>query len=275
MDSEQFSVRPFQGPPPTTAHKTIGTLNLVFGGLLMLCGLCNGVSALSQVVIAPMSEEIQKNVQKEMLVQHNREIQKKVDAIKIEEDAATTQEEKERLAARRLALEKLPPPELPFGDMMGMYKDPRLVGFVVTDFISGILLNMALFASGLGLLSSKSWGRQLGVWVASIKIVRLVLVYGYFIAVIAPFISQKLEETFGKFADQVAQQQQQQNPGQPAPPKVAKMIGTFYNIAMTVFGVCMILLGVIYPIIMLRVLTRPKVKLACGEGVAIAGMDAS
>ena len=51
-------------------------------------------------------------------------------------------------------------------------------------------------------------------------------------------------------------------------PPAGQTIATAYGIALTSSAVLMILFGAIYPAIMLWVLTRPKVKAACGEALA-------
>ena len=49
--------------PPTTAHKLIGTLNVLFACVMGLCGVCSGAGLLMQVAVAPMSEQVQQNMQ--------------------------------------------------------------------------------------------------------------------------------------------------------------------------------------------------------------------
>ncbi len=61
-----------------------------------------------------------------------------------------------------------------------------------------LVLNLALLASGIGLLASRSWGRKTGVWVSVLKIVRLVAVYGFAISVVAPVFAQRMSQALGK-----------------------------------------------------------------------------
>jgi hypothetical protein len=269
MVSDLSSDRNAPRAPPTTARKLIGTLNVLFASVMMLCGACSGVGLLMQVAMAPLSEGVQQQMQEAMAAQSKVEQQKIIDDLQSQEDAATSDEEKAALAARRQALEQQPPAELPMADMMGAYRDPAFLGYLITDFATGLLLNVLLFASGIGLLAAKAWGRKLGVWVAALKIVRLVAVYGFAVTFVVPVFSQKMGDMMDKMMAQAQQRQQQKQPGAPPMPPMGKTVGTFYGIALTSGAVLMILFGAIYPIIMLWVLTRPKVKVACGESVAV------
>jgi hypothetical protein len=252
---------------PTSAHKLIGTLNVLFAGVMLLCGVCSGVGVLAQVAMAPLSEGYQKTMQEAMNTKAEQERDKKIEALKEEEAAAAIDEEKAELAAKRQALEDQPAPEFPLADMTSFYHDSLLIRYGITDAATGVLLNALLFASGIGLLAARSWGRTLGVWVAALKIVRLVAIYGFLIAVVAPDVSEKMGHMMEKVMAQV--QQQQQAAGAPPMPQVGQTFAAFYGIAMSAGGVLMILFGSIYPIIMLWVLTRPKVKMACGETVPV------
>jgi len=264
MASDLSSGRQPSHEPPTSAHKMIGTLNVLFAGLMLLCGACSGVSALMQVAMAPLSEGYQKTMQETINAQAQKEQDKKIDALKEQEAAAATDEEKAELAAKRQALENRPPPEIPMADLMSAYRDPRLVGYVIGDIATGMLLNIFLFASGIGLLAARAWARKLGVWVAALKIVRLVAVYGFAIVVVVPTFSEKMGEMMEKMTTQMPQQ-----PGAPPMPQMGQTVATFYGIALSSMAVLMILFGSIYPIIMLWVLTRPKVKMACGEAATV------
>jgi hypothetical protein len=246
----------------------IGTLNVLFASVMMLCGACSGASMIMQVAMAPLTEGYQKAMQETMTEQAKKERQARIDALQAQEDAATTEEEKAQFAAQRQTLEQRPAPEIPMLDMMAAYRGPQIVGYLVADFASGLVFNALLFASGIGLLAAKSWGRKLGVWVAALKIVRLVAVYGFAIIFVVPVFSQKMGEAMEKMTTQIPQK-----PGGPPMPPMGQTIATVYGIGLSSGAVAMIIFGAIYPIIMLWVLTRPKVKVACGERAALHPAD--
>ncbi|HEY2840811.1 MAG TPA: hypothetical protein VGJ26_16760 [Pirellulales bacterium] len=247
--------------PATSAHKMIGTLNLIFASVLLLVGACCGVSVMGQVAMAPINDNFQKSMQEGINAQAKIERQKKIDELQAQEEAAATEADKEDLAAKRKLLEQQPLRQAPVVEMMAPYRSPKLIGYMVADLSTSLALNLLLFISGIGLLGAKSWGRRMGIWVAALKIIRLVLVYGFALFFVVPELSQKMGEMMEKMTAQVAQQQ----PGQPQMPQVGQTVGTVYGVMMSSGAVLMIIFGPIYPIVMLRVLTRPKVKLACGE----------
>ncbi len=255
---------PVSGPPPTTAHKTIGTLNIVFAGLLLLCGLCSGVQMGSQLVLAPFMQ----NVQQQVAVQAEKERQKKIETLEKQEAAAKTDQEREKIQEKRKALDDQPdPPE--FADMFSWANDARIMGYAGVDILSSLVLNVLMLIAGIGLLSSREWARKMGLWVAGIKVLRLVVLYSFAIVVVVPVYAQKMGEMFEKMEKMQAQMQ----PGRAAPPMppVAAQIATGYAIAMTGGAVLMIIGGSVYPIISLWVLRRQNVKAACGRSGLGAG----
>lgn len=250
-------------PPPTSAHRLIGMLSVSFAGVMLLCGACGSVSMLMQVAMAPLSEGYQRTMVEALKAQRQQERDKSIAELKVQEEAAVTEEEKAQLAAQRQTLEAQPIVDLPVADMMGMYREPTFIGYLVADTITGLVLNALLLTSGIGLLAAKSWARKLAIWVAALKIARLVFVYGFAIAFVVPTFSKQM----GKVAEQMVGQLPSR-PGAPPMPPAGQTIATAYGIALTSSAVLMILFGAIYPVIMLWVLTRPKVKAACGEAAA-------
>lgn len=243
-----------------SAHKMIGTLNILFAGIMLLCGACSGFGMLMQVAMAPLSEGYQKTMQEALLAQQQQVHQRQVDALQEQEDTTTDADEKARLAAARQQLESRKPVEVPMADMMGMYRDPTLVGFLVTDAVTGLILNALMLTSGIGLLAARGWARKLALWVGGLKIARLMLVYGFAIAVVVPFFATKMGEMVEKMISQMPQR-----PGAPPPAQISQAAAMGYGISLSAGAVIMIIGGVIYPIIVIWVLTRPHVKAACGE----------
>jgi hypothetical protein len=245
---------------PTSAHRMIGMLNVSFAGVMLLCGACSGFYLLMQVTLAPFSGVYMQSMQEGLRAQGKQEHEKKIAALQAQEAAAATEPEKAQLAAERQALEQKGPVEIQIPDMMSLYRDPRLMGFLVADPLSGVLLNAFMLISGIGLFAAKNWARKLALWIAGFKIVRLVLLYGYAIVVVVPLFAAQLGEMMEKTVSSVPQR-----PGAPLPPQFGQTVAMFYGIALSASAVMMILGGAIYPIIVLWVLTRPKVKAACGE----------
>jgi len=235
-------------------------LNVSFAGVMLLCGACSGFYLLLQVTMAPFSGAYMQSMQEGLHAQAKQEHEKKIAALQAQEDAATTEPEKSRIAAERQALEQKGPVEVQIPDMTSLYRDPWLMGFLVADPLSGMIVNSLMLISGIGLIAAKNWARKLALWVAGFKIARLVLLYGYAIVVVVPLFAAMMGEMMEKTISTVPQR-----PGAPLPANFGQSIAMFYGIALSAGAVMMILGGAVYPLVVLWVLTRSKVKAACGE----------
>lgn len=252
-------------PAPVAAHKLLGNLNIVFASILLLCGACSGASAILQIAMAPMSAGYQKAMQEAMHAQVLQEHQQKIDSLQKLEDAETDPLIKAQFTVQRQTLEQTPPPVVDFPDMTKLYQDAYLVAFMAADFSTGLVLNGMLLASGIGLLAAKRWGRRLGLWVASLKIARLVALYGFAIAVVIPGIAKAMGEMV-----EAMMKQTPRPPGQPPLPPMGQTFAMVYGVGLSAGAILMILCGAIYPAVMLWVLTRPGVKTACGDSLSAA-----
>ena len=81
---------------------------------------------------------------------------------------------------------------------------PRILAYYWIELTSGLLLNVAMITAGIGLLRRKPWGITLGAATAAAKILRLVLIYGYFALALAPVLAEKSAAMIGKM---IVQQQ--------------------------------------------------------------------
>jgi hypothetical protein len=97
----------------------------------------------------------------------------------------------------------------------------------------------------------------MAIWVAAIKIGRLVILEAYSVIVVAPVIAKGMAESMQEMMSQMP-------PGSGgAPPQLGPQIATIYGTMFTVTAVCMLVFGSIYPGILLWMLTRPDAKAAC------------
>jgi len=133
-------------------------------------------------------------------------------------------------------------------------------GWYWVEILTGLAVNVVLLISGIGLLKYKGWARSLGIWTALFKILRLGLLYGFFIIVVVPPFSKAVGEAVG----QMMVQQQQIMGGKGAPAMAdPQMFTKIYAIMYSFMGVGMIAIGSIFPGIMLYFLTRPRIQSAC------------
>ncbi|CAN5892966.1 hypothetical protein BH23PLA1_BH23PLA1_07750 [soil metagenome] len=238
----------FALPTPQPA-RTIGILNIVFGSILAFYSSTSLISLLFMLVYAP-GMEIQERVI-DTLVAAVHEVQ--IEEMEGHLEVAENDVEREMIQQELQALIEAGP-QTPAGfAMLSMgFQLPALTYWSWADSTTSILFNSLMIVAGVGLLRLRSWGRSLGLWVAGLKIVRLVVIWGLWILVVTPEMAEQL----GNTVDEMMAQQ-----GGPGPPP--GMFKMMYAVMYSAMGVAMILLGSIYPAIVIWLLRKPGVKAAC------------
>lgn len=247
-------------PTPQPA-KVIGILNIVFALIAMGMGLCCSVYTLMLPIVMPMAQAQQQQV----IAQQEASRQANLASLRAEEQAAPTEEAKLAFRARIQAIENAPQPASPEVDFVKLgLQDPRYIGHFAIDLASNLILNLLMFIAGIGLIRIKEWGRTLGIWVAALKIVRLLALTASLVVVVVPFVTQKAAAFVAEIEAQEAARRGQPGPlpSDIPPRELAELIKTAAGGA-TGYAFGMLILGAIYPAISLVVLTRPGVKVAC------------
>ena len=234
----------------TSLTRTMGTLSIVFGSLLLLCGLCSGLYVSAIAMAGPAMKGANAQMQGEFQEERDKEIAD----LKAQEETAVDDAARDEIVKQRTELEAQPLPNMPdFSKMYGM-GDQRVATFMGIDIGTAVVLNILLLVSGIGLLGLNNWARQLGVLVAALKIFRLVVLYSVFVFAIVPIMIGQMMEGFAEMA--------KMNPragAPPMPPQTATFMGTMW----TVCAVATVLIGVIFPALCWYFLTRPPVRAAC------------
>lgn len=261
MGYDELSNKPV---PKPQLPRTIGVLNLLFGGLLLLCGMgCMSqtfmglVSGKSPHLDPKETQEVVNEMKKNVVA----ELKQKEDTAGNDAERARLHEERVKLEAKKSRVED----QVDFARVNeALAWIPRYLWIEVT---SGPLLNFLMVISGIGLLQLKGWGRVLGVWVAALKIIRLVALCILLTVVILPKLSSSLggfvKTDAGEAVLAKAMEDQRTQPGggtpMPDPQEILNMINVMgYGAAIAV--ACF---GSIYPLIALIVLTRQSAKVAC------------
>ena len=198
--------------------------------------------------------------------------QARLDEVAKREVAAKTDAEKAAIRDERAVIVATPKPEIAGMDMMDLSKmgmtEPPVLAYFWVDYLSMFLLNTLLIVSGVGLLRGKPWSRKFAIQVAAAKIVRLGLVCAAWVLVVVPTISPKLGAMVGAMM-----QQQQQAMGRPGAPNVnVGEMTRVYGIMYTAYGVGLFAVGIIYPAILIWLLSRPTARAAFANP-AEAGPD--
>ena len=199
--------------------------------------------------------------------QRKADRQARIEELKQLENEAETDQEKEDFQTQREDLEAQP---LPKGFFPKWESDIRMIAYGWADLVSCLLLNILLLIAGIGLLGYRDWARKLSLLLAGVKILRLLVLYGYFVAVVVPLITKQMELMMEQQFRQMEQMQKQMNPpgggGRPVPAMPAgmgKQMAIGYGVFFSCLAIAMMILGSIYPGVSLWLLSRPAVRIAC------------
>ena len=237
--------------PNFRTARLMGIFNALFAVEILACGLLMS----AYVATLPLMARAMKQFTSQIEQQADRQKQTALKGLDEEAAKATTEAEKTAIAARREKIETAPKVMLAPGvdfSKMG-FDDPTILTWSWVELLSGMGLNVMLLASGVGLMHWKPWGRTLGIWTGVLKIARLLVFYLLFIIFIVPPMSK----VFGELAVDMMQQQQAAVGRQGGPPK--DVFVRIYAVMYTVMGVGFAATGVIYPAVMVWILTRPGV----------------
>src|SRR5262245_5554921 len=124
--------------PNQSLARTIGSLNIIFGAILLCCGACGALNFIAQPAMAPMFQAQNQGFVQQMQAERDA----RIDRLRQEEKEATTPEEKAEIHARRKAEEARPLPKLP--DFTQFLGNSTLLAYGIVDAVTGIILNIAL-----------------------------------------------------------------------------------------------------------------------------------
>lgn len=241
--------------------KILGILNIVFAAILLMGGLCQ----LGSSAAMPMWGKIMKDVDAQQKAQAEARTKETIKQLEEQEKEAKSEEDKAEIrAAKKTAAAAPGAVQIPMIDVMKLMGNRQINAWLFAELFTGIAVNIAMLTAGIGLVRFRAWGRTLGLWTAAVKIFRLVAVYTYAALVVVPPFARLLGEEVGKMMIQ-----QQQAMGRPAP--AGFTVDTFvkiYTVTYTIMCVMMIVLGAIYPLISLWLLSRPSAKAACSASAS-------
>lgn len=139
--------------------------------------------------------------------------------------------------------------------MIDSYQDPWIIGVVVADALTGIVLNVLLLAAGIGLLELRPRAWRWARTVALLKIPRLALFAGlYLFVVIPPFAT-----AMGNMAEAIVQAGAPGGAGGPPP----GMLSMIYHVTLAAMAVGTLLIGAGVAAVLYWLLGKPGVRAAC------------
>ncbi|WP_406696615.1 hypothetical protein V5E97_37085 [Singulisphaera sp. Ch08] len=253
-------------PPKPGLPKAIGSLNVAFGFFLFLIGL-GPLDLIGPSFTQNQPFKLEPGDAQNFYDQYR---QRQILELQTREESTTDDAKKAALRAERL--------ELSTSHQKNLEKhiDLKSINYVLlllnwyywADFATGPVLNLLMLASGIGLTQLRVWARKMAIWVALLKIGRIIALTLFFTIVIVPQAHRALQAVapteLGKVI--IAKANATLSQGRTSPPPVQytaenfalNMVAMAYILAL--FGM---ILCLIYPAVTLVILTRPSVKAAC------------
>jgi hypothetical protein len=186
MASADGYVLPKPGIP-----KTLGILNIIFGVLGLLVGLCG----LGGMLIAPaflqFAEKTAKEAQTKVEAREKAElkdIDDRIAAAKTDEEKKAIEQERVNTAANQ---PKMNPVDL--SAATDILKNPTILGYTYAVYFTSLVLSIVALIAGIGLVRLTAWGRKLALWEAGLRIVQILIFLVINIALVLP-ISQAAGE---------------------------------------------------------------------------------
>ncbi|MEJ7639820.1 MAG: hypothetical protein WKF75_18075 [Singulisphaera sp.] len=235
--------------PNTSLPKTTGTLNIIFACLVLLFV----VLQIGMTFLAPMLIQFAQISVREARAKAEASRKQQIDTLKADEAAAGTEEEKERIRGQIKAIEARPQPAGPdMNALVGQMDNPVMRAYTWTDIGTALILNALMLASGIGLLRLKERARRLAIWVGGLKIARLAGLMLIQMVFILPLTTKMQREMFAEMGASGAPNAQAMQ----TTAKMAAAAGMAMNLILAV-------LAMIWPIVMIVLLTRPGSRAAC------------
>lgn len=241
--------------PNPQLPRSFGLMNIIFGSILLLFGV--GQAALtfySPVVFKGFEDQARRQLE-ELKAKRQTKIAELKDKVK----TAKTEEEKKDLEMELQALQSnqgLDPAKF-LDEIKSLQTDPRIAIYTYTEMSTGILLNLLMIVSGVGLLALAEWARRLAIATAWLKIARWVAIVAATTFVIVPITTEKMQPTFRSIEKQTGRF------GGRAAPFAASNLAELSAMANVVTAVGTALVAVVYPVFVIWFLTRPPARAAC------------
>ncbi len=241
--------------PKPGIPKTLGILNVIFGVLLVLMGLCGIVGLAAAPAMFGQIEKIAKEAQSKVEEQEKAQIKTFDDRIA----AAKDDEEKKKIEqekANAIAVQ----PKIATPDMSAatdVFKDPTIMAVNYAGAISGLVLHILLLVSGIGLIRLAPWGRTLGIWWAALQIVQVIALLVATLVYVMPANQVNVEKQIAKL--EAAEKAQGGGPGAASAAQMTKAM----NAMAGPIAVGQSLSGMIYPVILLILLSTKGARAAC------------
>ena len=174
--------------------RTVGCFNLIFGGVLILCGGL-GLSIFVPFLVENSPFRLDPEETRNLIGEMRRQA---IEDAKRDERSAVDPTVKERVRVTRERLRATPEPlaeKLDFEKINAGL--PWLSSYLWADLISGPILNFCLVISGIGLAFGNGKGKTLAVSVLWLKIARLAALSVFLGLIVVPGVVEAISELAG------------------------------------------------------------------------------
>ena len=240
--------------PKPGIPKTLGILNIIFGVLLVLYGLCSIGGLLAAPAMMQFAEKATKEVQAKAEVQQKQQIKEIEDreaAAKTDEEKQAIQKEKADAIANKPAV-----PQVDMGAVTEAMQNPTVQGYAYAQAGTGVLMNILLIVAGIGLIRIRGWGRSMALWLAGLQIARLAILTAVSILVVQPVSRANTEKMLVKM--EADAKVQGANPAAASSVQMAKAMAGMSGL----FAVGYFVFGSIYPVVTLILLNTAGARAA-------------
>ncbi|WP_435006834.1 hypothetical protein P12x_004302 [Tundrisphaera lichenicola] len=241
--------------PKPGIPKTLGILNVIFGVLMVLYGMCT----LGFMIAMPALTEFAKSSVNQAQAKIEDRQKAQIKELEEREVAATSEEEKSAIKAEKEEL-IANPQVMPKIETTGMevLQEPVVKAYSYTQLVSGMILSLILMISGIGLIRLKPGGRTLALSWAVLQIIQIVLLSAVSFFYVQPITVASTEKMFAKMEADAS--------GPNAAPGAAenlKLVKAMQGSGATnVFLILFVVSGCIYPTIVLILLNNPGARAA-------------
>lgn len=252
-------------PKPGLA-RTIGSFNVAFGFFLLMLGL-GPLDSIGPSLTQNQPFKLERGDAQNLYDQYR---ERQIAELQVLEKSTLDEKKKAILRTERLDLVAKHQTDIDQHlDLKAINHVFLLVNWYFwADFATGPVLNLLMLASGIGLTQLRVWARKLAIWVAALKIVRIISLTLFLTLVVVPQASRVLKSIAQTELGTVILAKAnasliQASAGPPPMRYTAENFSLAMSLIAYFVAVLFMILSLVYPAITLVVLTRPGVKAAC------------
>ncbi len=250
MSNAEGYVIPKPGVP-----KTLGILNIIFGVLGVLVGICTVSSLLAAPALMEFGQRTIKEAQVKVADQEKANLKSIDDRLA----AAKTDEEKKAIEQEKVAAEanKVVINPVDMSAATDIMKDPTIMGVTYAQMATSLGLSIAALVAGIGLVRLRAWGRSLALWEAGLRIAQVLAFLVINVVFVLPISQAASQKQIAKMEEAA------KAPGAGQAEANALQLTRTMGGAALPLTIAQSLPWVIYPIIVLILLNGQGAKAAC------------